>query len=192
MVDKARRERVSLGSSEIEGFQMPDGSYRMSQSSAAESIQEPPVYALRFLSSKDAKALLGERYTDYTPEQIEIEPEPGKRGQSRINALPLEVVSAYWLYRAYRGNKHAFVLCFVLMVETLERRFDKAFGVTRTDGEYNQRLSDRFRQAEQQLLLLANAYAEPDILRTHISQLEEQIRQLGGEPWQLLEQDAEE
>jgi hypothetical protein len=96
------------------------------------------------------------------------------------------------LYRAYRGNKHALVLCFALMVETLERRFDKAFGVMRTDGEYNQRLSERLRQAEQQLSLLADAYSDPDILRAHITQLEAQIRQLGGEPWQLPGQDVEE
>ena len=66
---------------------MPDGGYRMSQAQAAESIDESSVYALRFLASRDLKVLLGEDYTDYTPEQIEIEPRPGQRGQLRIHSL---------------------------------------------------------------------------------------------------------
>jgi hypothetical protein len=96
---KASRAIVQIGSIQVDGFMLPDGSYRMSQAQAAEAIEEPPVYALRFLRSKDSKALLEETYTDYTPESVEVEPESGKRGQTRINALPLEVVSAYWLTR---------------------------------------------------------------------------------------------
>lgn len=33
--EKAKRESVAIGSLSVEGFQMPDGSYRMSLSSAA-------------------------------------------------------------------------------------------------------------------------------------------------------------
>ena len=66
---------------------MPDGGYRMSQAQAAESIDESSVYALRFLASRDSKAFLGKDCTDYIPEQIEIEPRPGQRSQSRINSL---------------------------------------------------------------------------------------------------------
>ena len=77
--DKAKRATVAIGPSSVEGFQMPDGSYRMSQSGAATTINESPVYALRFLASRDSKALLGEAFTDYTPEQIEVEPSPGDR-----------------------------------------------------------------------------------------------------------------
>ena len=74
--DKAKRATVAIGPSSVKGFQMPDGSYRMSQSGAATTINESPVYALRFLASRDSKALLGETFTDYTPEQIEVEPSP--------------------------------------------------------------------------------------------------------------------
>ena len=69
---------------------LPDGSYRMAQNQAASAIREDPVYALRLLRSKDSKSLLGESFTDYEPESIEIQPDTGKRGQSCINALPLE------------------------------------------------------------------------------------------------------
>ena len=77
--DKAKRATVAISPSSVEGFQMPDGSYRMSQAGAVTTINESPVYALRFLISRDSKALLGEAFTDYTPEQIEVEPSPGDR-----------------------------------------------------------------------------------------------------------------
>lgn len=189
--DKAKRRPVNIGNIGVQGYQMPDGSYRMSQANAADAIEEPPVYALRFLQSKDSKALLGERYTDYTPEQIEVESDPGKRGQTRINALPLDVVSAYWLYRSYRGNKKAFALCLALMTETLERRFDAAFGVSRTNEEYDQRLSDRVEQLQSDLDRLGEAFAESDILREENSRLKDQVRRLGEEPWQIPDQDQE-
>lgn len=185
MTDKAKRATIRIGNFEFEGFQMPDGGYRMSQANAADAIEDPPVYALRFIRSKDSKSLLGERYADYTPEQVEVEPLPNDRGQTRINALPLEVVSGYWLYRSHRGNKKAFVLSFALMAETLERRFDNAFGVTRSEDEYNQRLSDRVAQLESDIERLGEEFAAPDILREHISRLEDQVRQLGGDPLQI-------
>lgn len=65
---------------------MPDGDYRMSQAQVAESIDESSVYALRFLALKDSKAFLGKDYPDYTPEQIEVEPRPGQRSQSRLDS----------------------------------------------------------------------------------------------------------
>lgn len=60
-----------------------------------------------FLRSNAIKTLLGEGYTSpiLGNEQIEIEAEGDKRGQSRFNAVPLEIVGAYWLWQSYRGNK---------------------------------------------------------------------------------------
>lgn len=66
---------------------LPDGSYRMSQTQAADCVGKPEINARRFLSSRAIKTLLGEGYTDYTPEQIEIEPEPSRRGQIRKGLL---------------------------------------------------------------------------------------------------------
>jgi len=36
--DKAQRATVQIGPLSVDGFQMPDGSYRMSQTQAAESV----------------------------------------------------------------------------------------------------------------------------------------------------------
>lgn len=117
-------QRVKIGSLEVDGFMMPDGSYRMSQTQAAECVGKPEINARRFLSSKAIKALLGD---SYTPDRLEIDSEEQSRGQSRFNALPLEVVTAYWFHQANQGNQQALTLVWALLTETLERRFDTAF-----------------------------------------------------------------
>ena len=160
MTELAKRSTVKIGALEVEGFMLPDGSYRMAQNQAASAIREDPVYALRFLRSKDSKPLLGEGFTDYKPESIEIQTDTSKRGQSRINALPLEVVSAYWLYRAHKGNKDALLLTWALLVEALECRFDEAFGISRSTNERNERLTSNLQQLETYLEESMNYEAE--------------------------------
>ncbi len=184
MTDKATRATVTIGSLEVDGFMLADSSYRMSQSQAAQAIDEPAVYALRFLQSRDANLLLGESYTDYTPESVEIESEPGKRGQSRINALPLEVVSAYWLYKAFKGNRTALLLCWALITESLERRFDRAFQVTRSEDDYDSRLESRRLGEIAQGLYDELLQADDWFLRTNtrIRQLERLLLQHGINP----------
>ncbi|MEZ2224694.1 hypothetical protein [Microcoleus sp.] len=89
-----------------------------------------------FLRSNAGESLLGEGYmsTIFEREEIEIESEPGSRGQSRFLSVPPEIASAYWLWQAHRGNKAALTMSMGLITESLERRFDEAFGVTRTLG----------------------------------------------------------
>lgn len=168
---------------------MPDGSYRMSQSSAAGAVNLGRQNVSDFLRSKAIKGLLGEGYTGQISE-IEVDSTEQSRGQTRINALPLEAVTAYWVWQSHRGNKKALALVIALTTETLERRFDNAFGVERTEPEYNQRLSDRVKQLQGDMERLGDAYAEPDVQREYILRLEAQVRRLGEEPVQLPEQDV--
>lgn len=182
--EKAKRAPVAIGSLEVEGFQMPDGSYRMSQTQAAECVGKPQRNAGRFLESKGIKALRGETYT---PDTIEVDSSDQSKGQARFNALPLDVVSAYWLWEASKGNQQAITLCYALMAETLERRFDSAFGVERTEAEYSTLLAQRLQQAEASLERLGEAYAEPDLLREENERLKQQLRDNGIEPWSLPE-----
>jgi 5'-3' exonuclease len=101
------------------------------------------------------------------------------------------VVSAYWLWEASKGNQQAITLCYALMLETLERRFDVAFDVPRTESERNALLSQRLQQTEADLERLGDAYAEPDILREQVVRLEQQLRDNGIEPWKMPELDEE-
>jgi len=75
---KAKRITVAIGPSSVDSFQMPDGSYRVSQTQAAESVDQLEINARRFLASRGIKAFPHEAYT---PDSIEVNlPEQG-RGQ---------------------------------------------------------------------------------------------------------------
>ncbi|MGG6298125.1 hypothetical protein ACQ4M4_27340 [Leptolyngbya sp. AN02str] len=177
------RADISIGSIVVDGFRLADGSYRMSQQQAAEAIGEPAVYALRFLRSRDSKDALGEDYTDYTPESLPVPTKEGARGESRINALPIEVVVAYWMYRSYKGNRRAFMLSIALMAETLERRFDAAFGVSRSEDDRNQKFSDRL--SDRELEALGMMLAQDDDLRRENAELRRILQENGLDPYQL-------
>jgi hypothetical protein len=182
---KATRTTVAIGSLTVDAFMLPDGSYRMSQAGAASAIADAPVYALRFLKTNDSKLLLGEAFTDYSPETIEVESDPNVRGQTRINALPLEVVAAYWLYRAFKGNKAAFILSGALISESLERRFDDAFGVVRTEQERNDATRARIESLERDLASLGEGFAIDQEIRRERDYFESLLKQNGIDPYGL-------
>jgi hypothetical protein len=124
--------------------------------------------------------LLGEGFTGSI---FEVESGPDQvREQTRIQSIPFNIVSKYWLWQSSRGNKQAVALVDAWLEETLERRFDAAFGVERSEGDRNALLTQQF-QAD--LSALGEAYAEPDDLREQVAQLEQQLRDAGLEPWQL-------
>ncbi|MEG4026598.1 MULTISPECIES: hypothetical protein [unclassified Microcoleus] len=179
---RAVRASVQIGSLTVDGFMLPDGSYRMSQTQAAECIGDDPVYARNFLGSKEGKAILGE---GFTPETFEVDPTGQVRGQTRIRGWPLSVVYAYWIYRCYRGVKPAFDLVVALGTETLERRFDIAFGVTRTESERNELLGQRVQQLERDLRMLGNAYSAEDEIRWERDYYERLLRENGIDPWRI-------
>lgn len=175
---RATRASVQIGSLTVDGFMLPDGSYRMSQTQAAECVGLSERNARDFLQSKALKSLLGE---GYTPAISEIEPDTGQlRGSSRIRALPLEIVGAYWLWQATRGNKIALSLVTALLAETLERRFDEAFGVTRTETERNKLLSQRVQKLEQDI---REAFWIEDEIRIQRDHYEWLLREYGIDPW---------
>lgn len=180
---RATRATVTLGTLTIDAFMLPDGSYRMSQTQTAECVGLSERNAREFLQSKALKSLLGE---GYTPAISEIEPDPDQaRGSSRIRSLSLEVVSAYWMWQTFRGNKQALALCMALISETLERRFDAAFGVTRSEDDFNQRLSDRIiAQLENDL---GEAFNVDSALRHENEYLMQVLRDNEIDPWALPE-----
>jgi hypothetical protein len=89
---KATRSTVVIGALTVDAFMLPDGSYRMSQTQASEAVGLSRQNVSDFLRSNAIKTLLGEGYTSpiSANEQIEIESEGDKRGQSRFNSVTLE------------------------------------------------------------------------------------------------------
>ena len=178
---RAVRASVHIGSLTVDGFMLPDSSYRMSQTQAAECIEDDPVYARNFLGSREGKALLGE---GFTPETFEVEPTGQVRGQTRIRGWPLSAVYAYWVYRCYRGSKPAFNLVIALGTESLERRFDAAFGVTRTELERDELLRERVNRLERDIR--EAIWIEEDV-RTERDHYERLLRENGIDPWEIPE-----
>lgn len=121
----------------------------------------------------------------YTPDSVEVESINQNRGQTRINAVPLEVVTAYRFTQAKQGNEQALSLVWAMLTETLERRFDRAFGIARSEDEWDQRLSEGIIvQLENDL---SSAFEEADTALSREKLLEQQLRELGVEPWALPE-----
>jgi len=184
---KATRATVAIGDLTVDGFQLPDGSYRMSQTGAADAVGLSRQNVSDFLRSNAIKTLLGEGYTSpiSATEQIEIESEDDKRGQSRFNSLPLEIVGAYWLWQSYRGNKKALALCMSLITETLDRRFDDAFGMVRTEQERNDTTTARIKALESDLANLGEGFAIDDDIRRELNEIKLWLREHGIDPYAL-------
>ena len=181
--DKAKRTTVAIGPLSVDGFQMPDGSYRMSITGIAEAIGTSQQNATNFLRSNALKALQAGGYTPQTSEQIEVESsEEQLRGQTRITAVPLDITFAFWLYQCSRGNRQAYNLVAALGLETLERRFDAAFGVERSEADRDALLTQRL---QTDLAAAVEALAEADVSTEREARLEQQLRDAGIEPWAL-------
>ena len=200
---KATRATVAIGDLIVDAFQLTDGSYRMSLSQAAECVGKPARGTFDFLQSKALKRLLGEvqgtfdflpdASTDnYQPENLTVDiGEGGSQGQTRIRGLPLELVALYWAWESFRGNRSALLMTVSLTTESLERRFDDAFGVIRTEKERNQRLSQQNKQLEQNLAQISDGLTFDDESRRELNELKSWLRDNGIEPYGLPEGDRD-
>lgn len=54
---------IPIGSLPVDDFMLLDGAYQVSQAQVTDAVEEPPVYALRFLQLKGSEALLKKTYT---------------------------------------------------------------------------------------------------------------------------------
>lgn len=192
---RAQRAIVQLGEIQVEGFMLPDSSYRMSQTQTAEIVGKSRQSVSDFLRTKSFKRLLDKvggvsGFSGDSPfETFTVEiGEGGSQGQTRIIGLPLIIVFIYWAWESFRGNREALHLIIALGVETLERRFDRAFGVSRSEDDWNQRLSDRIiAQLENDV---AAVLTEVDAALNRERLLEQQLRDNGIEPWALPGDDS--
>jgi hypothetical protein len=69
-----------------------------------------------------------------------------------------------------------------LLTENLERRFDAAFGVTRTETERNELLSQRVQELEQDI---REAFWADDEARIKCDYYERWFRDHGIDPWKI-------
>lgn len=138
---KAEKTTIYLGSIPLDVYQMPDSSYKLYIESVTAAIERPSNDLLRFLSGKSPQALPYKDRNLLQEPMIEVE---GYGGY--IKPIPVELATAYWLYRAIKGNIIAQALIQSSLAESIERRADIAFEFQRTEQEYNQQFGDRLEE----------------------------------------------
>ena len=84
-----------------------------------------------------------------------------------------------------QGNKQAFALATALTLESLERRFDNAFGVVRTEQERNDATTARIKSLENDLAKLGEGFAIDDDVRRERDYFESLLKDNGINPYGL-------
>jgi len=134
---KAKEAKISLGSILLDVYQLPSGEYRLSQTQASAIVEKDEFYFRYFLRSNSPEAL---PYKGFTPDKLVV---TGNK-KIRPNGIPIPLAIAFWTKEATTGNPVAARLLGACAVETIERRADKAFGITRTEDQYNRRFTKAF------------------------------------------------
>ena len=98
------------------------------------------------------------------------------------------MITAYWLTRAYKGNRKTFLLSWALLTESLEGPFDEAFGITRTEQKRNEQLSQRVQQLER---YIREAFWVEDEIRIERDHYERLLLDYGIDPWGIPGADDE-
>lgn len=125
------------------------------------------------LHSLESRAPKFDTPDDFT--KIEVDSREQTRGATRIAPIPLTFAALFWVYQLERGNTQARPLVAACVVETLTRRADTAFGVTRSEDEY-QAASAEF------MKLLGRVAHERDVLLENYD-IDDDARQLADVAW---------
>ena len=132
---KAKKATFKLGSLVLDGYQLPDGSYRLSQTQVCSVLNKTHKSVGEFLEGNSLQAL---PHKSSSLQKIQVE-----GVKNVIGEVTLEIASAYWFYWALKGDALAQALAQACLEEALERRLDSAFNVERTERYYNDRLELR-------------------------------------------------
>jgi hypothetical protein len=132
---KAVRATITLGDIEIEGYQMPDGSYKLSQSSTTLAVNKPPKRMVQLARSEKGQSLVALGFEKGLKVAVE--------NSKPVVLVDIEVAFQFWVLELSIGNLDALALVSACGVESIERRLDAAFGKIRTEEERNERLKNR-------------------------------------------------
>lgn len=131
---KAKGTTIILGTVLVEVFQLPNGEYRLSQTQVTEAIGKRNRSIIEFLGGKSQEALPYKGFE--LSESLAVE-----GANKPITPIPISIATAYWRYWDKKGNPQATAIIDGCVQEAIERRADVAFGVYRSEEEYNQRFN---------------------------------------------------
>jgi hypothetical protein len=142
---KAQVATIDLGFAKFDGLMLPNGEYAIAVPQAALLFETSKNTA-----SRDFKRLLGERFeTSKTATEF---------NQAPINIISISVFRLLVRELDKQGNVIATALVDAFFEESVERRFDTAFGKKVSEAEYNERLALRMKR-------LMARHAWTDVLR---------------------------
>ncbi len=142
---KAQVAAIDLGFTKFDGLMMPNGEYAIAVPQMADLFETS-----RSIASRDFKRLLGNRF-----ETSKVSTE---FNQAPINVVSIPVFRLLVRELDKQGNRVASALVDAFFEESVERRFDTAFGKKVAEAEYNERLALRMKR-------LMSRHAWTDVLR---------------------------
>jgi hypothetical protein len=135
-VNKAIRATITLGDIELDVFQLPDGSYRMSKAQVCETVQLDRKRLSELLEKNSLKLIAG-KGSLLSALVVKMSYEGNN---AKVDLVPLEMATLIWLES---GSEIGKALAYSCITESLEMRADNAFGVIRDEEERNQRFIAR-------------------------------------------------
>ena len=166
-ITKSIRSTFTLGVKELSCFQRPDGSRFLSQSEVCRAVNKPAKRMVELLESKKGQALIDKGFEKGLEKEPVVNSKP-------ITPVTLEQATTFWALELSIGNLEALALVTACSTETLERRVDRAFGVTRTEFERDDLLRQRHQAFLDKSRVTRRAYT--DILKDKLIEQFEPLR----------------
>lgn len=136
---KAQREKIDIAGIEIFGYLLPDNTYALSGRNVTDAIEVQHKSLVEKFRVKSLKSL---PHNDSSLGEI--------RAVTGEKFIPVSIEDAveYWYLMSMDGNKRAAALLRALAIESIERRFDRAFGKVVTEQERDLKLAERYRRLQ--------------------------------------------
>ena len=135
---RAKRAEIKLGDETIEVFQLPNGNYTLSQTQVAKVVGKSEDSFRRFLKSPQFKIFAFSHELDTKRLLVE-------GNNQSINPIPIRIAIKYWVKETLAKNESAAKLISACAEESIQRRADSVFGISRTEDQYNKLLKNNFR-----------------------------------------------
>lgn len=135
---RAERATIFLGDKiSLSVYQLPNGEYRLGLSQILLAIDEPKnwVGGLQSRTPKILKTLEAKGFTGYI-EEVSVD-------KTRAKTLSITDSVLIWRWFDKQDNVKAAAIIDACVAESIERRADKAFGVQRSEEDYQQTMKVR-------------------------------------------------
>lgn len=132
---KAKETTIIVAGLALDAYQMPEEHYKLSLSQLATKLGLQPTQLRRLPGLQLLPA-----------ESLKVKPRAGQSGLRQAVLLGTAEISEALMEFAIRGNQSAKALMIALATETFEHRCDYAFGIKKTEVQYEASLANLYRR----------------------------------------------